>query len=146
MKAIRRATPEVAPLEGRALLSADGSAAMLSPVPIAEVVTSVLAGSLRGQIVDRSGSIVVIGHGQFWSIALRRQAPLRRLTGTRVGPSSGVEKTPVELLSQEPAFGTSGDLIFPPMPSTNSSKRSHNTSRWQEIGRDRNIFLQVGVR
>jgi hypothetical protein len=68
MKAGRRATPEVTPLEGRALLSAIGSAAREGPVVIAEVITFPLDGSLRGRIINGSGSNVVIGHGQLRSI------------------------------------------------------------------------------
>jgi hypothetical protein len=68
MRAIRKATLEVASLAGRALLSVIGPAVTERLVPNVEVKTLWLDGSLRGRIIDRSGSIVVTGHGQFRTI------------------------------------------------------------------------------
>jgi hypothetical protein len=67
MRAIRKASPEVTYLEGRALLSALGAATTARPAAIVELKTLALDGTLRGHIVDHGHNIAVTGHGHFQS-------------------------------------------------------------------------------
>ena len=50
------------------MLSHLATAATVRPAVVAQIDSVALDGSLRGRIVDRSGGILVIGHGHFGSI------------------------------------------------------------------------------
>ena len=68
MRAMRKSVPEVTYLEGRALLSALGTATTERSAAIVDRKPLALDGTLRGQIVDHAHRIVVTGGGHFQSI------------------------------------------------------------------------------